>query len=760
MLARLCHTTHRCFYHRRHLPLLCLVLLLLSLAATPGRAQDAATPLPNGELIFEAVFSKNLDGLSGVYGPKWMDARSDDGALRLAALAADGFVVAVVDDFTFGDLAAEVDVFPTTSLPGQDFGILLRGQNPQAGLDKFYLVAVEPSDAEVHFDLWTSEGNWEYLYTKPLPADLWRLDAFNTLRVEVVGDSFRAFLNDVFVLAASDSSLAAPGVLGLVTSAPIDMADGDEAVARYDNLRVYQVSAPTPGAKSERLPTAKGDKAAAEIPSSEETVILFDSFDDPTSGWTTGESESGEVFYADGELHLVNRTDAAGRTTSWRGLNLTDVVVAYSSRWVDGDPDNWHTLLCRGDGNSAISASYSADGYYGAGVFVDGERVRELAPPTPSDAILQGTDAVNTVSLMCIGNQIIFSVNGVQLVAATDDRLISGDIGLAASALGGEFTEIAFDEMVLSGTITNDAGVGGPTPLESTPAALELPAEPVQTATATVTASGLNVRSGAGSSFEQVDRVAAGDVLNVLARNDGCTWVQIITPRAVGWVSASYVRLNVDCTDLPLAEDAEPVAATAPAVVATATTPSATAAVAPTPAATAAAPAITAGPALITDFEVFGAWRRGDEGWGEFTQSGEKYISGSRAGKLTYDFPAAVPEGRNYVVFLRSLPISGQPDALTLWVHGDGSGNFLNVWVRDAREQVWQFSFGQIEHNAWRQLTAALDTDLGWPVQRISGSGGNALTYPLRLEALVLDYPTDEAAAGVIYVDDLETVEE
>ena len=40
------------------------------------------------------------------------------------------------------------------------------------------------------------------------------------------------------------------------------------------------------------------------------------------------------------------------------------------------------------------------------------------------------------------------------------------------------------------------------------------------------------------------------------------------------------------------------------------------------------------------------------------------------------------------------------------------------------------------------------------------GSGSDVLTYPLRLEALVLDYPTDEAAAGVIYVDDLETVEE
>jgi hypothetical protein len=184
-----------------------------------------------------------------------------------------------------------------------------------------------------------------------------------------------------------------------------------------------------------------------------------------------------------------------------------------------------------------------------------------------------------------------------------------------------------------------------------------------------------------------------------------------------------------------------------------------TATSAPTPAATEAASAIASGPALITDFETFGAWRRGDESWGDFTQSSEKYVSGSRAGKLAYDFPAAVPEGRNYVVFMRSVPIAGQPDALSLWVHGDGSGNFLNVWVKDAKDQVWQFSFGQIEHNAWRQLTAPLDTSLGWPVQRISGSS-NALTYPLRLEALVLDYPTDEAAAGVIYVDDLETVEE
>ena len=190
-------TTNRRCYRRHLLRLPCIAILLLSIFVTPTRAQDAATPLPNGDLLFDAAFSKNLDGLSAVYGAKWMTARSDDGALRLAALAPDGFVIAAVDDLTFGDLAATVDVFPTTSLLGQDFGIVLRGLNPETGLDKFYLVAVEPSDSEVHFDLWTDEGGWEYLHTEPHPADLWQPDAFNSLRVEVVGDTVRAFARGV-----------------------------------------------------------------------------------------------------------------------------------------------------------------------------------------------------------------------------------------------------------------------------------------------------------------------------------------------------------------------------------------------------------------------------------------------------------------------------------------------------------------------------------------------------------------------------------
>ena len=38
-----------------------------------------------------------------------------------------------------------------------------------------------------------------------------------------------------------------------------------------------------------------------------------------------------------------------------------------------------------------------------------------------------------------------------------------------------------------------------------------------------------------------------------------------------------------------------------------------------------------------------------------------QHVSGKSAGKFTYDFPSNEPN--NYVVFLRTLPIAGQPDA-------------------------------------------------------------------------------------------------
>lgn len=169
------------------------------------------------------------------------------------------------------------------------------------------------------------------------------------------------------------------------------------------------------------------------------------------------------------------------------------------------------------------------------------------------------------------------------------------------------------------------------------------------------------------------------------------------------------------------------------------------------------APVITQrlAPGVITDFEAFGTWARGNEPYGTFTQSSEQVHGGEAAARLAYDF-AAVQS--NYVVFQArpAIAISGEPTAITLWVYGDNSGHFLNAWISDSQGEVRQFTFGQIQHTGWQAMTAKLDVTAPWPQGQISRAGNGRLDYPVSLYALVLDgVPDETASAGTIYLDDL-----
>jgi polysaccharide biosynthesis protein PslG len=156
----------------------------------------------------------------------------------------------------------------------------------------------------------------------------------------------------------------------------------------------------------------------------------------------------------------------------------------------------------------------------------------------------------------------------------------------------------------------------------------------------------------------------------------------------------------------------------------------------------------------VLDFESFGAWRRGDQPFGAMTPTAEATHSGRAAARISYSFPSAANE---YLVFRRERPalIPSRPYAVGLWVYGDGSGNLLKVWLRDAEGEVLQYTLGAVGAPGWRML----QTQLGAPVapwDRISGEGNGAIDFPVRVEALVLDDAPDSfAGAGTILIDDL-----
>ena len=159
-------------------------------------------------------------------------------------------------------------------------------------------------------------------------------------------------------------------------------------------------------------------------------------------------------------------------------------------------------------------------------------------------------------------------------------------------------------------------------------------------------------------------------------------------------------------------------------------------------------------PGVIIDFDRDLDWRRGDEPSGTLARSGEPARSGS-SGKLVYDFPAVE---RNYVVFRANPAISmgGQPAGLSAWVYGDGAGHFLNAWIKDSAGETRQYTFGRVNHQGWRQMTARFDEGAGWPNGHIGGPDNGKLDFPAQFYAFVFDGVPDGAASrGAIYLDDV-----
>jgi hypothetical protein len=198
-------------------------------------------------------------------------------------------------------------------------------------------------------------------------------------------------------------------------------------------------------------------------------------------------------------------------------------------------------------------------------------------------------------------------------------------------------------------------------------------------------------------------------------------------------------------------------AATAtPTPTAIPTTPAPTA----TPEPTKATAQVSVQPAplgIFQDFESPSTWKRGDQPYGEFARSTGQVRSGSYAGQLSYDFPSA---NNDYVVFLQSRALAGEPNAISAWVYGDGAGHFLNVWLKDARGQTWGMSFGQVKHTGWQEMTAYIDPSQPWPSGPISGPDNGVIDYPISFQALVLDDGSDNyRGRGTIYIDDLNSQE-
>ena len=179
-------------------------------------------------------------------------------------------------------------------------------------------------------------------------------------------------------------------------------------------------------------------------------VLFSDDFSDESSGWVTYDEYDGRVIYHDGYLYVKDYTTPEWTMYGESQRYFTDLILEVETWLVGGTDDNWHSVTCRyQDEDNHYDFDISADGYYEVQKWVDGNVIC-LIEPTYSSYIHQGQGVTNLIHIECIGTSLSLSVNGHLLWEGTDATFTGGDIALAANALAGTFTEVAFDNIIVT----------------------------------------------------------------------------------------------------------------------------------------------------------------------------------------------------------------------------------------------------------------------------------------------------------------------
>jgi len=181
------------------------------------------------------------------------------------------------------------------------------------------------------------------------------------------------------------------------------------------------------------------------------TKILFsDDFSDESSGWVTYDGFDGQVIYRDGCFYIKDYTDPEGTMYGESQRYFTDFILEVETRLVGGTDYNWHVVSCRfKDEDNSYDFGIGADGTYVIAKWVNGNIIY-LVESTYSAYIHQGQGVTNLIHIECIGSNLSLSVNGHLLKKVTDTTFTGGDICLAANSLAGTFTEVAFDNIVVT----------------------------------------------------------------------------------------------------------------------------------------------------------------------------------------------------------------------------------------------------------------------------------------------------------------------
>lgn len=194
-----------------------------------------------------------------------------------------------------------------------------------------------------------------------------------------------------------------------------------------------QVAAP----KAQATPTAAASGA----------VLFQDDFSHPSSQWDRQQTPAGAMDYDAGGYRIaVNQPDVNLWSTPHK--DFTNVRLEVDEGKLGGADENRAGLICRYSANSYYFFMITHDGFYGIGIFKDGQSTLFGQSEMQSSAAIHTGVNINHLRADCVDDMLTFYVNGQQIARVRDATLTQGDIGLIAGTFSQPDADFIFDNFV------------------------------------------------------------------------------------------------------------------------------------------------------------------------------------------------------------------------------------------------------------------------------------------------------------------------
>ena len=370
---------------------------------TPGGPTPAPTQAPSARVYYDDFSNPTSGWVRGVSGSCYADYAEGEYYVEAGSHTGVCLYAAPTDPRVNGTY--EVKARRSSIWDGSTYGLVF-GLDDRSSFSQFYVFWVDPGYQ--NYMLETYDGDWgavlvEWTFSEAIAADA----DTNVLRVRRQGDQIKLYVNGTHLTTVTDNSFSGNGYVGVANWA--EDGGGASWTALFDDVMIAV-----------------------------NTVVLYDDFHNPYSGWPVGSIESCQAGYQEGEYWTgtepdyacVYRSPGGHRPNGHFEVKIRREESIYPTAYgllfgESGDFTSFYTFWVIPDTQEYALTLYS-DGWW-ALTWDDEDDDAWIY-----SAEIGATTAVNTLAVERDGSQMSLYVNGTYLETLEDDSLLAnGFFGVA-----------------------------------------------------------------------------------------------------------------------------------------------------------------------------------------------------------------------------------------------------------------------------------------------------------------------------------------